>query len=129
MLGVDRFYGVAGNAFSETFPSREHAGESGSRSRARRIASEVGLVTHARRVSQACVDLRTSLGRSVVVVSNPYPCWGPVCAAAVPWVSAELRCWDMLLKPTLDAAASKRQAKAPEPQVMLRWLRSPSGLY
>lgn len=33
----------------------------------------------------------------------------------------------MLLKPTLDVVASKRQAKAPEPQVMLKWLHSPSG--
>ncbi|CBJ27442.1 WD40 domain containing protein [Ectocarpus siliculosus] len=38
-----------------------------------------------------------------------------------------LRCWDMILKPKLDAVvgpAGKRQAKACEPQVMLKWLRS-----
>ncbi|CAM9590469.1 unnamed protein product [Scytosiphon promiscuus] len=37
------------------------------------------------------------------------------------------RCWDVVLKPKLDAVASKRQAKASEPQIMLKWLRAPSG--
>ncbi|CAM9383408.1 unnamed protein product, partial [Ectocarpus fasciculatus] len=41
-----------------------------------------------------------------------------------------LRCWDMILKPKLDAVvgpAGKRQAKACEPQIMLKWLRSPTS--
>lgn len=37
------------------------------------------------------------------------------------------RCWDILLKPKLDAVASRRQAKASEPQIMLKWLHAPSG--
>ena len=53
-----------------------------------------------------------------------YTRWAGAC---VPLLWDEFRCWDVLLKPTLDAVASKRQAKAPEPQVMLKWLDSPSG--
>ncbi len=33
----------------------------------------------------------------------------------------------MLLKPGLEVVATRRQAKASEPQVMLKWLHPPSG--
>lgn len=73
------------------------------------------------------VDCR---GGEVVVISEPVyvlvgTLGGGACLCPVFW--AKFRCWDVLLKPTLDAVASKRQAKAPEPQVMLKWLHSPSG--
>ena len=37
------------------------------------------------------------------------------------------RCWDVHLKPVVDAVGNRRQAKAAEPQIMLTWAHRSSG--
>lgn len=64
-----------------------------------------------------CAEFEPSLPIFSFVFASPFACTDLV----------DSRCWDVHLKPMVDAVANRRQAKALEPQIMLTWAHRSSG--